>query len=581
MTMNWRLILKNGLLGGTIAFYLSAIGMTETFSQRYLIGTLLSMGHLFIVSGGLIAGILTAKQLKNEEESSKAYIASMLSGAVSSLPLLLLIFLIEVLVVPQIGQEVIFSWRDMLVNFSPPLVELLTFNLGLALGIPLLILVSVLIAGLGATFILLPERLRVALLNGFIWMLGIGIFSENVTQILNQFGGRSFGRFLFQQKSLNPVAAVIIFVGAFAVAYFNVHKKAQYRWTSLPPRQQKRGRTIGLVVGILLLILLPWMVGQFLSQALFLVGLYVMMGLGLNIVVGYAGLLDLGYVAFFAFGAYTMGIMTSTGPLGQSSLSFWAVIPIAVLVGVVWGLLLGFPVLRMRGDYLAIVTLGFGEIIRILATSDWLAPFEGGPQGILHIPTPSFFGFVMNQPQSMYYLVVAGSVLIAFVTIRLRDSRLGRQWMAMREDEDVAEAMGINLVQTKLLAFSIGAAFSAMAGAIFAARLGNIFPHSFNLLISINALSLIIVGGLGSIPGVIVGALILVGLPELLREFTEYRLLMYGVLLIVMMLFRPEGFLPEETHRRELHAEDEEVVPSETMRPDLRADNEEPAPLET
>jgi branched-chain amino acid transport system permease protein len=217
----------------------------------------------------------------------------------------------------------------------------------------------------------------------------------------------------------------------------------------------------------------------------------------------------------------------------------------------------------MRGDYLAIVTLGFGEIIRILATSDWLSEFQGGPQGILHIPYPEFFGFAMNKPETMYYLVIAGSFLAAFVTIRLRDSRLGRQWMAMREDEDVAEAMGINLVQTKLLAFAIGAAFSALAGAIFAARLGNIFPHSFNLIVSINALALIIVGGLGSIPGVIVGSLILVGLPELLREFTEYRFLMYGILLIVMMLFRPEGFLPEATHQRELHAGEEDPAATE------------------
>ncbi len=564
MNLNWRLIIKNGLLGGIIAFYLSAIGMAETFSQRYLISTFLSTGQLFVAVGGVTAGILTARALKEDYKKSTAYIGSLLAGVFSSLPLILLIFLIQVLVIQQTGQEVIFRWRDMFVNFSPGLVAMLTFGQGLGLGIPLLILASALLAGLGATFILFPDRLRLAWLNGLIWMLGIGIFSENVTQILGQFGGRGLARFLFQQRTLNPIAAILIFAGAFAIAYFRVHKTVQNRWTGMPARQQKRGRTIGLVLGILLLISLPWMVGQFLSQALFMVGLYVMMGLGLNIVVGYAGLLDLGYVAFFAVGAYTMGILTSTGPLGQSDLSFWAVLPIAVLVGLAWGVFLGFPVLRMRGDYLAIVTLGFGEIIRILATSDWLAPFEGGPQGILHIPNPNFFGITMHQPQTMYYLVVAGSLLIAFVTIRLRESRLGRQWMAMREDEDVAEAMGINLVQTKLLAFSIGAAFSAMAGAIFAARLGNIFPHSFNLLISINALALIIVGGLGSIPGVIVGSLILVGLPELLREFTEYRLLMYGLLLIVMMLFRPEGFLPEETQKRELHADEEELAPLET-----------------
>ena len=564
MKLNWRTIVQNGVLGGIVAFYLCAIGLAETFSERYLLGSFFSTGQLFVTVGGIMAGILTARALKGDEGKNRsAYLSSLISGAISSLPLIILIFLIQVLVIRQIDQEVVFRWRDMFVNFSPALVEIVTFGQGLALGIPLLILATTVLAALGAALVLLPNRLKVALLNALVWTLGIGIFSENVTQILDQFGGRVVIRFLFQQRALNPFAAVLIFVGAFAVAYFRVHASVQNRWDKMPPTRQKRGRTIGVVMGILLLIALPWMVGQFLSQALFLVGLYVMMGLGLNIVVGYAGLLDLGYVAFFALGAYVMGLFTSTGPLGLSSLNFWETLPIAVLIGLTAGVILGFPVLRMRGDYLAIVTLGFGEIIRIVATSDWLAPFEGGPQGILKIPNPSFFGELMEKPQEMYYLVVAGSLLIAFVTIRLKDSRLGRQWMAMREDEDVAEAMGINLVQTKLLAFSVGAGFSALAGAIFAARLGNIFPHSFNLIVSINALSLIIVGGLGSIPGVIVGSLILVGMPELLREFTEYRFLMYGILLIIMMLFRPEGFLPEETRKRELRGDDDDVITSE------------------
>ena len=559
MKLDWRTLIRNGLLGGGIAFYLSAIGMSELFSERFLIGEFFSTGQLFVASGGLAAGILTARAYR-EEKGLSAFLKSLISGIFSSVPLLVLIFLIQVLVVRQIDQDVVFRWRDMLVNFSPGLVEMLTFGQGLAAGIPLLILAMTILAGLGATLVLLPTRWGRALTNGLVWTLGIGIFSENVRQILTEVTTRDFVRLVFQQRTLNPNAAVVIFLIVGLISFFRVGKTMRSGWVKLPETQQKQGRIVGIILGSVFLLALPWMVGQFLSQALFLVGMYVMMGLGLNIVVGYAGLLDLGYVAFFAFGAYTMGILTSTGNLGVGGFNFWTALPIAVLVGVLWGLLLGFPVLRMRGDYLAIVTLGFGEIIRILATSNWLAPFEGGPQGILHIPTPEFFGIVMNQPQQMYYLVVAGSLLIAFVTIRLRDSRLGRQWMAMREDEDVAEAMGINLVQTKLLAFSIGAAFSAMAGAVFAARVGNIFPHSFNLLISINALALIIVGGLGSIPGVIVGALILVGLPELLREFTEYRLLMYGILLIIMMLFRPEGFLPEETHKRELRGEEDEYV---------------------
>ena len=283
------------------------------------------------------------------------------------------------------------------------------------------------------------------------------------------------------------------------------------------------------------------------------------MGVGLNIVVGYAGLLDLGYVAFFAIGAYVMGILTSQGDLGIANMSFWLALPISVAAAVVAGVILGMPVLRMRGDYLAIVTLGFGEIIRVMAMSDLLKPYIGGAQGILQIAKPTIGRFTMVQPEHFYYLILAGVGLAIFVSWRLRDSRLGRQWMALREDEDVAEAMGIHLVSTKLLAFGIGAAFSGFAGAIFATRLSSIFPHSFNLLISINVLSLIIVGGIGSLPGVVVGALALVGLPELLREFAQYRLLLYGALLIVMMLVRPEGLWPSSITRREFHAEDEVV----------------------
>ncbi|MCP4425526.1 MAG: leucine/isoleucine/valine transporter permease subunit, partial [Chloroflexi bacterium] len=217
----------------------------------------------------------------------------------------------------------------------------------------------------------------------------MGLFSENVGQILQQvFGsrlGRTLVKALFQEKSLNIIPAIVIFLLGFAIAYFNVHKKGQVRWNNLSPQDQKVGRQAGIALGIILLLALPWLVGLFLSQAFFLIGLYIMMGLGLNIVVGYAGLLDLGYVAFFAFGAYTMGVLTTTGELGLTNLNFWMALPICVLAGVLWGVVLGFPVLRMRGDYLAIVTLGFGEIIRILALSDWLAPFEGGAQGILHI----------------------------------------------------------------------------------------------------------------------------------------------------------------------------------------------------
>jgi branched-chain amino acid transport system permease protein len=198
-----------------------------------------------------------------------------------------------------------------------------------------------------------------------------------------------------------------------------------------------------------------------------------------------------------------------------------------------------------------------------MALSDFLKPYIGGSQGIVEVAQGQISNIAFDNPQTLYYMIVAGCLLAVFISWRLRDSRIGRAWKALREDEDVAQAMGINLVATKLLAFGTGAAFSGMSGAIFASKLGTIYPHSFSLLISINVLSLIIVGGMGSLPGVFIGAFVLVGMPELLREFAEYRLLIYGALLIVMMLTRPEGFWPEATHRRELHEEAVvEAVPS-------------------
>jgi branched-chain amino acid transport system permease protein len=289
------------------------------------------------------------------------------------------------------------------------------------------------------------------------------------------------------------------------------------------------------------------------------VGIFILMGLGLNIVVGFSGLLDLGYVAFFAIGAYMMGVLTTTGGELATSFewTFWEALPIAIVASVLAGIILGVPVLHIRGDYLAIVTLGFGEIIRILALSDMLKPYIGGSQGIVQLARPQIGNIVFDDPQTLYYLILIACLIGAFVALRLKDSRGGRAWMAMREDEDVAQAMGIDLVKNKLMAFAVGAAFSGLSGAIFASKLGTIYPHSFNLLISINALALIIVGGMGSIPGVIVGALALVGLPELLREFDEFRLLVYGAVLMAMMLYRPEGLWPEKTRQRELHAEED------------------------
>jgi branched-chain amino acid transport system permease protein len=300
------------------------------------------------------------------------------------------------------------------------------------------------------------------------------------------------------------------------------------------------------------------------------------MGLGLNIAVGLAGLLDLGYVTNFAVGAYVMALLTSTSEFGlQSPMSFWIALPIAVLAAMLSGFVFALPVLRMRGDYLAIATLGFGEIVRVLVRSDALKEIIGGAQGILAVPKASIGGFiatissyvldpinnllsrwdlgilgvtesaeagneiVFGTPPQLYYLIVVACLLMLFVSRRLNNSSTGRRWMAMREDEDVAAAMGINTTNAKVIAFTLSAASGGLAGAIFAAKVGSIFPQSFQILISINVLSLIIVGGIGSVPGIVVGAFALIGIPEFLREFAEFRLLLYGIALIAMMLLRP------------------------------------------
>ncbi|AGF79769.1 ABC-type branched-chain amino acid transport system, permease component [Desulfocapsa sulfexigens DSM 10523] len=267
--------------------------------------------------------------------------------------------------------------------------------------------------------------------------------------------------------------------------------------------------------------------------------MYVVLGLGLNIVVGVAGLLDLGYVAFYAVGAYSYALLNLHFGMG-----FWAVLPIGGLFAAFLGILLGFPVLRLRGDYLAIVTLGFGEIIRLIL-ENW-NDFSSGPSGIANIPRPSFFGMDMNFESGIiyiYYIVVALVIFTIFVVNRLQDSRLGRAWLALREDEIACQAMGIDKTKTKLIAFSLGAFWAGIVGVIFAAKTTFVNPASFTFLESAIILSIVVLGGMGSIVGVIFGALILILMPEYLRALSEYRMLAFGGILVVMMVFKPDGII--------------------------------------
>jgi branched-chain amino acid transport system permease protein len=269
--------------------------------------------------------------------------------------------------------------------------------------------------------------------------------------------------------------------------------------------------------------------------------IYVMLGLGLNIVVGLAGLLDLGYVAFYAVGAYSYALLNY-----HFGLSFWMALPIGAGMGAFFGILLGFPVLRLRGDYLAIVTLGFGEIIRLIL-ENW-NEFSFGPSGIANIPRPSLFGIqlsLQNATIYLYYLMILLVLFTIFVVERLQNSRIGRAWIALREDEVACEAMGIDRRKTKLTAFALGATWAGMAGVIFAAKTTFINPASFTIWESIIILCIVVLGGMGSIIGVILGAFVLILLPEYLRVFSEYRMLVFGALLVLMMVFRPGGIVSD------------------------------------
>ena len=283
---------------------------------------------------------------------------------------------------------------------------------------------------------------------------------------------------------------------------------------------------------------------------------YVMLGWGLNIVVGLAGLLDLGYVAFFAVGAYSYALLATT-----FDLSFWICLPLAGILAAFAGILLGFPVLRLRGDYLAIVTLGFGEIIRLILLN-WYE-FTNGPDGISRIPRPSFFGFpfarknedttfhelfgleysTMHRIIFLYYLILILALITNFFTIKIRNLPVGRAWEALREDETACRAIGINPTNTKLTAFAIGAMFGGFAGSFFATRQGFVSPESFTFIESAIILAIVVLGGMGSQIGVVIASIVLIGSTELFRELEQFRMLAFGLAMIVIMIMKPRGLL--------------------------------------
>ena len=313
-------------------------------------------------------------------------------------------------------------------------------------------------------------------------------------------------------------------------------------------------------LGVVALFLLcsPFVLSTYHTNVMTTALMYVVLALGLNIIVGLTGLLNLGYVAFYAAGAYCYALLNHHFGIG-----FWAALPLGAVVGAVFGVLLGLPVMRLRGDYLAIVTLGFAEIAR-LVLENW-NKFSFGPSGIAHISQPGFFGMnlgIRGITIYLYFLMVGFCLLTIFVVRRLQNSRAGRAWVAVREDETASQAMGIDTARAKQTAFAVGAAWAGMMGVIFAAKTTFINPASFNFLESAMVLSVVVLGGIGSIPGIAVAALLLILLPEYLRAFSDYRMLVFGIAMVAMMIFRPQGIIPHVRRTYEFHdisAEDKGV----------------------
>ncbi len=300
--------------------------------------------------------------------------------------------------------------------------------------------------------------------------------------------------------------------------------------------QDQKNRLFILLTLAAIAMLFPLITDNYGLEVLTNVWFYVILCLGLNIVVGYAGLLDLGYAAFFAVGAYTTGILTS-----EFGINFWLTIPVAILFSACAGCIIGGPTLRLRSDYLAIVTLGFGEIVRIIARN---LEITGGASGLIGIERPSIFGYQLTQIIDFYYVFLILAIIAGFVSYRLQHSRMGRAWQYVREDEDAAEAMGINRVAVKLYAYVTGAIFGGVAGCFFAAKMSAISPETFQFQQSVLILLGVVLGGMGKIPGVIIGAFALVLFPEVFRGLGSMRILVFAIVMLIIMLYRPQGIWP-------------------------------------
>ena len=546
-----------GLLAGGITLYFNVVGMMTQFQQRWIIVEQVNLAYMTMALIAVACGAFIARRSPRLDNPNKI-LQALLVGAICGGVIAILITIMSVINV-----------RWMFVALSAKQFIFLTFGQGAFVGALLQIGFGALVSGIGAMLFVAPRIVRRPLVFALAAVALVGLFAELI-QLTMQYEGliATIRNFFFTWEGMRVRGAATVFVVVLLGVIFWILRggKVKEHYAEMSNPGQATVRYTGYAIALVLFLLFPAAAGSFFGQVMMYVGLFVLMGMGLNLEIGLAGLLDMGFVAFFASGAYTVALFTGENAhlilIFDEPLTWWEAMPLAMLVSLIIGVLFGIPVLRIRGDYLAVATLGLGEIIRVVVLSDMASPLLGGSQGLLHIPRPFIYDFnlelwELNDPIYLFYLTLVSSCVAAYFAWALENSRLGRAWMAIREDEDVGQALGINLVNVKLLAYGLGAVFAGLAGAIFAVMLTSIFPHSFQLLISINILALIIVGGIGSLPGVVVGAAMLIGTPELLREFGEYRFLAYGAVLVLMMRIKPLGLWPSAARKRELQTEDE------------------------
>jgi branched-chain amino acid transport system permease protein len=566
--MDTRRCVVAGTLAGVVTIFLAMVGLIGNFIGLHLVGEPITFARLMLVSAPFVAGLAMAAPRvvageRREASLAEAVRVGTVAGAAAGVT-----FALAIVLTDWIGDERV---RRVFINVSPTLMEFVTFERATGVGGAIIVALSAVAGLLGGVLRAAPLTIRRAATAAVSITLLFGFLQRVIPIALDQLD-------LERDWLYSPSFDGLTWIGAAVVAA--VSAGVSLAKTKYAPRIRTRIAAGGdgdaglsplklvlAAVALGLLIAAPQLLGSVISEVLGSVMVFALLGIGLNIVVGYAGLLDLGYVFFFALGAYAIALLTGATlnafgiepePAISLGLNFYIAIPIVMLIAAGAGVLVGAPVLRLRGDYLALVTLGLGEMVTVLVQSPWLVPLVGGPSGMRGVTDAAIGGLGFRQPQQFYYLALAFVILAMFVSWRLAASRIGRAWTAMREDEQTADAMGINTTRFKLLAFAMGGAVGSLGGALFAVKIGSLTPASFQVLVSIQVLGIVILGGLGSLPGVIVGALVLVGLPGLLREFEEYRLLAYGAAVVAVMILRPEGLVPNVRRSRELHEEEAE-----------------------